>query len=62
MKLKWPLMLVSTHERVRLENYTLRDALREANRELLKHRQLIAALKSGHEQTSKQFEAAVRAK
>lgn len=37
----------STHEKVRLENWTLRDALRESNAELLKHRRLIAGLKDG---------------
>jgi hypothetical protein len=36
----------SYHEAVRRENYTLRDALREANKELLKHRQLISGLRT----------------
>jgi hypothetical protein len=44
---RWPLMLKSTHEAVRRENYTLRDALREANKELQKHRALIGGLRSG---------------
>jgi hypothetical protein len=43
----WPLMWRSTYEQVRRENYTLRDALREANAELLKHRKLIAGLRNG---------------
>jgi uncharacterized protein (DUF3084 family) len=45
--IEWPLMLKSTHEAVRRENYTLRDALREANKELAKHRQLLAGIRSG---------------
>lgn len=47
MKIRWPLMWVSTHEAVRLENYTLRDVLREANRELRKHKELLAGLQNG---------------
>lgn len=43
----WPLMWRSNHEAVRRENYTLRDALREANAELLKHRRLIGGLREG---------------
>lgn len=45
--MRWPFMLKSTHEAVRRENYTLRDALREANKELLKHRQLLGGIRSG---------------
>ena len=48
MKISWPLMLKSNHERVRRENGMLRDALREANAELRKHRLLIAGLKQGN--------------
>jgi hypothetical protein len=47
MKFNWPFMLRSTHDAVRVENYTLRDALREANKELVKHRQLLAGLRNG---------------
>lgn len=43
----WPFMLKSTHEAVVRENLTLRDALREANKELVKHRRLIAGIKDG---------------
>lgn len=43
----WPLMWKSSHEAVRRENYTLRDALREANHELRRHRQLIGGIRSG---------------
>ena len=34
------------NEAVRLENYTLRDALREANAEVRRQREAIAALKA----------------
>lgn len=47
MKFEWPFVLRSTHAAVRTENYTLRDALREANKELVKHRRLLAGLRSG---------------
>lgn len=47
MKLEWPFVLRSTHAAVRTENYTLRDALREANKELVRHRQLLAGIRSG---------------
>lgn len=40
-------MLRSTHENVRRENYTLRDALYNANAELLKHRRLLAGIRNG---------------
>ena len=47
MRIRWPFMLVSTHEAVRRENYTLRDVLRETNQELAKHRRLLAGLRDG---------------
>lgn len=43
----WPFVLRSTYERVRAENSTLRDALREANNELRKHRLLIDGIAKG---------------
>lgn len=45
--IRWPLMWKSTADEIRLENYTLRDALRNANEELRKHRTLIAGLRTG---------------
>lgn len=45
--MRWPFMLKSTHLAVQRENYTLRDALREANKELAKHRQLLSGIRSG---------------
>lgn len=51
-KISWPLMLKSSHEAVRAENYLLRDALREANAELRKHRMLIANLRDGNKDTA----------
>ena len=47
VKFKWPLMWKSTYEAVRRENYTLRDALKEANKEILKYRRLVAGLQDG---------------
>lgn len=48
MKLRWPFMLRSTHEDIfestRQQNNFLRDAIREANNEIRKHRKLIAEL------------------
>jgi hypothetical protein len=52
MRFKWPLMLVSNHEKVRVENCLLRDALKEANAELRKHRVLLASLKQGNIETT----------
>lgn len=52
MTMKWPFMLKSTHRAVQVENYTLRDALREANNELRKHRTLISKLKAGGPETT----------
>jgi len=43
----WPFILKSNHVAVQRENYTLRDALREANKELAKHRQLLAGIRAG---------------
>jgi hypothetical protein len=44
-------MWKSAHEKVRRENYTLRDALREANQEILKHRRLLAEIQEGRGKT-----------
>jgi hypothetical protein len=44
---RWPLMLKSTHEATRRENWELRGALTAANAELRKHRLLIGGLRSG---------------
>lgn len=52
----WPFVLRSSYERLHRENYTLRDALREANAELHKHRMLVGGLRSGHEGTSLKLE------
>ena len=46
----------STHEAVRRENYTLRDALREANEELRKHRVLVAGLRRGDVEMTRAIE------
>ncbi len=45
--MQWPLMFKSNHLAVQRENYTLRDALREANKELAKHRSLLAGIRAG---------------
>jgi hypothetical protein len=51
IKLRWPFMLKSTHRAVQAENYLLRDALKEANAELRKHRILISGLRNAHSDT-----------
>ncbi len=56
----WPLVTRRRLERAQRENYTLRDALREANAELLKHRTLIAGLRSGDARMTKAIERAIR--
>lgn len=40
----WKATHEDVHEGVHRENYTLRDALREANNEVRRHRKLIAEL------------------
>lgn len=47
--MKWRTPFVSRHEfdLLKIENMTLRDALRNANAELLKHRRLIADIRDG---------------
>lgn len=40
----WKTTHEDIHEAVHRENYTLRDALREANNEVRRHRKLIAEL------------------
>lgn len=52
----WPFMLKSAHREVQVENHVLRDALREANAELRKHRQTIGALSTGQRQATEQLE------
>ncbi len=46
--------------KTQLENYTLRDALREANKELYKHRRLIASLRDGDDHTTEAVMAAMK--
>ncbi|HVX91203.1 MAG TPA: hypothetical protein VHC20_06305 [Candidatus Paceibacterota bacterium] len=56
--MRFPFILIrrSARDPVRLENFTLRDALREANNDLRRHRELIVALKDGTVQTARNFE------
>lgn len=44
--LRWPFALRSTLDAVNLENYTLRDALREANNEVRRHRKLLVQIQN----------------
>lgn len=53
----WPFVRRSSYDAVRMENYTLRDVLSEANKELLKHRNLINALKTGQPDVVERLEA-----
>jgi len=46
--MKLPFVHRREYDRLLIENFTLRDALREANAELYKHRTLIAGLRTGH--------------
>ena len=55
-------MLRSTYEDVQRENYTLRDALREANNELRKHRNLISGLRDGRVDVTRSLERVLDAK
>ena len=43
----WPFVLLTTHERMIRENFELRGSIRRANEELMKHRTLLAGLRSG---------------
>ena len=45
MRLNWPFVRRWTYEQMRRENVLLKDALREANSELSKHRRLLADLR-----------------
>lgn len=49
-------MLKRTHESVRAENYLLRDALREANRELRKYKTLLSDISLGHGSIAEKLE------
>jgi hypothetical protein len=56
----WPWVTRRRYEDVKQENYTLRDALREANKELLKHRTLLAGLRAGDQRMTAAVEKAIR--
>lgn len=45
MNFRWPLIWRRDYDALKTENYVLRDALREANAELHKHRMLIGGLR-----------------
>jgi hypothetical protein len=51
-RLDWPLVRRGRHNELRLENMTLRDALRNANDEVRRHRALIAGLRDGDERVT----------
>lgn len=57
----WPLMLKSTHEATRRENFNLRGALGAANAELRKHRLLLGSLREGNELVTAAVERALKA-
>ena len=56
----WPFLLIRKrdHRLLTMENATLRDALRNANQELAKHRRLIAGLRIGDPEITKALERA----
>lgn len=45
MRLRWPFVLRRNFDALQTENFVLRDALREANAELRRHRLLIGGLR-----------------
>jgi hypothetical protein len=62
LRRKIPFLLVRRwrYDEIILENYTLRDALREVNEELRKHRRLVGRLSVGDPETTAAFERACR--
>lgn len=60
MKWQWPFVWRSDYNAVRLENYTLRDALRNSNAELHKHRRLLAQLRAGEQTATEAVERALQ--
>lgn len=56
---RWPFVMRWRYERLRQENYTLRDALLQANAELRRHRALIAGLRDGDERMTRAVERAI---
>ncbi len=55
MKWQWPLVLRSTHERLQTENWSLKQHLVETQRELMKHRRLLADLANADKATEDAF-------
>jgi len=55
----WPFVHQDEYHRVRRENMVLREALRDANAELLKHRRLITGLRTGQSEITEAFERAI---
>jgi hypothetical protein len=49
-------------EKTRSENFFLRSAIKEANQEIFKYRELMKKLTTGDVQTTQAFEAAMRKK
>lgn len=56
MNIRWPLVFRRDYDALKTENFTLRDALREANRELHKHRMLIGGLRAGQVEVTRTLE------
>lgn len=56
----WPWVTRFRLEQIQRENFTLRDALREANAELRRHRTLLAGLRDGDRQMTAAVERAIR--
>ena len=56
----WPWVTRWRYERLKQENYVLRDALREANNELRKHRALLSGLRAGDARMTAAVEKAIR--
>lgn len=59
-RIQWPLVWRSSHDRLLRENFELRGAIRSANEELLKHRKLLAGLRTGHIEITRAVEDILR--
>lgn len=51
-----PFVLRRTYDRLRVENFTLRSALHEANQELRNYRRLVGSLREGNESVTRQVQ------
>lgn len=55
----WPWVTRRRYEKLKQENYSLRDALRNANDELRRHRLLLGGLRAGDARMTEAVEKAI---